>query len=55
MLRSFVLHRKLKSIGDWYPWKTVTLPHIKMDPGKNKQLKAIFAKGGFKPNWLNIK
>ncbi len=41
--------------GDWYPMTSVVLPGIKMETGKNKQLKVIFVKGGVNINWLDFK
>jgi len=40
--------------GDWYPFTTVTLPKVKMETGKSKQLKVIFVRGGCNINWLSF-
>ena len=44
----------IKSTDGWHNWTTVTLPDVKMEPGKNRQLKVIFVKGGFNLNWMRF-
>lgn len=40
--------------GGWSTYKTVTLSNVKLDTGKNKKMKVIFASGGFNFNWMNF-
>ena len=50
-----IAEKEIEPTGGWSSWTTVTLPDVKMETGKNKQLKVIFVKGGCRLNWLNFK
>jgi hypothetical protein len=45
----------IERTGGWSSWETITLPDVKLIPGKNKKLKITFVRRGFNFNWINFK
>ncbi|HLP07851.1 MAG TPA: family 43 glycosylhydrolase [Opitutaceae bacterium] len=50
-----IAEQDIASTGGWQPWTTIVIPGARMEPGKGKQLKVSFPKGGFNLNWLNFR